>query len=425
MKRVLIVEDDPFVAGHYRGELADAGFVVDVAAAGDAAMEMFNNQRPDLVLLDLMLPNMNGLEVLERIRSTADSHDLPVLVFTNAYLGDMVQQAWELGANLVLTKTGHTPKQIVHLIKDALKEPRSGNLTPGIQASPQESTSEQAAWFRAKFFQGSPRTRFALKRTLRALATDPTDQGYVQQLYEKTRPFAFLDALAGLQPVAHMAEALEGFLKELIDRETPITPSVLLTIAQAIETLGFLVENHEVVALHRLPGSARILIVDDDAFVGQAVSAALERVKLKAVCVDSPREALRQLAKDPFDLIFLDIEMPETNGYELCSILRGDPTHRRTPIIFLTMHADHEHRIECSRRGGDGYISKPFLYMELAVKTLSLLMRGPWENVGSVRRFTGEAAGHNGETEAAPGSELITAGEANIHGHSPMKESTP
>jgi PleD family two-component response regulator len=214
-------------------------------------------------------------------------------------------------------------------------------------------------------------------------------------------------ALAGLQPVAHMAEALEGFLKELIDKDAPITPSVLLTIAQAIETLDFLVENHEVVALHRPLSTTRILVVDDDAFVSQAVCAALDKVKLKAVCVDNPGEALRRLAGDPFDLIFLDIEMPETNGYGLCSILRGAPTHQEVPIIFLTMHDDHGHRVESTRCGGDDFISKPFLYMELAVKTLSLVMRGPWVNVGCVRRFTGKAPGSSGETDVASESVAI------------------
>ncbi len=414
MKRVLIVEDDPFVAGLYRSELTEAGFVVDVASAGDSAMEMFNYQRPDLVLLDLMLPNIDGLEVLERIRSIADSCDLPVLVFTNAYLGGMVQQAWEFGANLVLTKTGHTPKQIIQLIKDALKEPRRRGPTPGIQAAPQESTSGQSAWFRTRFFQAAPRTRFALKRTLRALATDPTNHENIHQLYAKAHPFASMAALAGLHPVAHMAEAFEGFLKELVDKDAPITPSVLLTIAQAIETLDFLVENHEVAALHR-PCLARILVVDDDAFVGQAVCAALEKVNLKAVCVDGPSSALERLVGDHFDLILLDIEMPEVNGYELCTILRSAPAYQGTPIVFLSMHDDHGHRVESTRCGGDDFISKPFLYMELAVKALSLVMRGPWENVGRVKRFAGQDPGSNGKTDAASESEaILPAGEPSM-----------
>ena len=413
MKRVLIIEDDPFVAGLYRSELTEAGFVVDVAAAGDAAMGMFNDQRPDLVLLDLMLPETNGLEVLERIRSTADSRDLPVVVFTNAFLGGMVQQAWELGANLVLTKTGHTPKQIIQLIKDALQEPRRRDLTPGIHAPP-ESTSDQTAWFRARFFQAASRTRFALERTLRALATDPTNRENIHQLYAKAHPFTSMAALAGLHPVVHMAEAFEGFLKELVDKDVPITPSVLLTIAQAIETLDFLVENHEVAALHR-PSLARVLVVDDDAFVGQAVSAALERVNLKAVCVDSSASALERLVGDHFDLILLDIEMPEVNGYELCTILRSAPAYQGTPIVFLSVHDDHGHRVESTRCGGDDFISKPFLYMELAVKALSLVMRGQWGSVGRVKRFAGQDPGSNGKTDAAAESEaILSAGEPSM-----------
>lgn len=123
MKRILIIEDDPLIADVYRNKLCANGFAVDVADDGASGLDFFRNRKADLVLLDLMLPQVNGLEVLKAIRAQFGPQDLPVLVFTNAFLGGMVQQAWEAGANQVLTKATTTPKMIIDMIKNALNNP--------------------------------------------------------------------------------------------------------------------------------------------------------------------------------------------------------------------------------------------------------------------------------------------------------------
>jgi DNA-binding response OmpR family regulator len=99
MKRILIIEDDPLVAEVYRNRLRNEGFAVEVAVDGPAGLESFNRCRPDLVFLDLMLPRLRGVELLKTIRAHFSPRELPVFVFTNAYLGGIMQQAWEAGAN--------------------------------------------------------------------------------------------------------------------------------------------------------------------------------------------------------------------------------------------------------------------------------------------------------------------------------------
>jgi DNA-binding response OmpR family regulator len=86
------------------------------------------------------------------------------------------------------------------------------------------------------------------------------------------------------------------------------------------------------------------------------------------------------LEQGHFDLIISDIEMPTADGYSLCTILRGVPTYEQIPIIFLSQHTDSDHRKESFVRGGNDFISKPFLYMELAVKALSFVMRSTADN---------------------------------------------
>jgi DNA-binding response OmpR family regulator len=125
------------------------------------------------------------------------------------------------------------------------------------------------------------------------------------------------------------------------------------------------------------PSAARILVVDDDEFTRRAVGRALARVNLKIICADSPVQALKRRTGRRFDLIILDIELPDASGFDLCSRFRAMPTCRDTPIIFLSVHKDHQDRTESALRGGNDYITKPFLYMELATKALSFLLSGP------------------------------------------------
>jgi DNA-binding response OmpR family regulator len=211
------------------------------------------------------------------------------------------------------------------------------------------------------------------------LANDPGNRSCLAKLYARVRSLGAAAAVAGLQPAARMAEALEGLLRVLSEKNYAVNVSVLLTITQAIDTLEYLANNSDAV-VDRDPSQARILVVDDDEFVRCAVHSALEKVNLKAICLDNPVSVLQGRAGDRFDLIFLDIEMPTSDGFSFCSILRSAPAYQKTPIIFLSMHTDEEHRRESFVHGGNDFISKPFLYMELAVKALSFVMRGSWDN---------------------------------------------
>src|SRR2546428_3793613 len=111
MKKILIIEDDQIVANIYRNKFSIEGFQVEVALDGHLGLEMVRSFRPDAVILDLMLPKVTGLELMKKIRSEPDFERLPIIVFSNTYLTDMVQQAWKAGATQCLSKANCTPKQ--------------------------------------------------------------------------------------------------------------------------------------------------------------------------------------------------------------------------------------------------------------------------------------------------------------------------
>ena len=85
--------------------------------------------------------------------------------------------------------------------------------------------------------------------------------------------------------------------------------------------------------------------------------------------------ALKLLAKHEFDLIFLDVEMPGMDGFELCAQIRGLALHTGTPVIFLTGHSSSENRMHSSMSGGNEFVGKPFIVGDLTVKALTLFIK--------------------------------------------------
>lgn len=120
MKRVLLVEDDLIISRIYQGLLRKAGCEVIAAGDGEMALQALSQGQPDLVLLDLMLPKINGVEVLKHIRSTASIRDVPVIVFTNASMGALLDEAMRIGATQFVIKAQTTPKQMVEIVQGYL-----------------------------------------------------------------------------------------------------------------------------------------------------------------------------------------------------------------------------------------------------------------------------------------------------------------
>jgi CheY-like chemotaxis protein len=113
MKTVLIIDDNPVITNIYRGKLTAGGLHTEIAKDGEEGLEMLDRCRPDVVLLDLMLPKVSGMDVLKGIRGRPEYKTLPVVVFSNSYTTDVVRQAWDFGATDVLQKSSTTPQNVV------------------------------------------------------------------------------------------------------------------------------------------------------------------------------------------------------------------------------------------------------------------------------------------------------------------------
>ena len=90
---------------------------------------------------------------------------------------------------------------------------------------------------------------------------------------------------------------------------------------------------------------------------------------------EDPVEALEWLSRQAFDLVILDVEMPVMKGFELCRQMRKLPGYAQVPVIFVTALSGFESRKSAAMSGGNDFIAKPFLFLELTVKALIHLVR--------------------------------------------------
>jgi len=110
--RVLFIEDDPAVAEMYRTKLELDGYAVQSAPDGETALRLAANSPPDIVFLDIGLPKMDGLAVLERLRADDRTRSLPVVILSNFSEAELVQRGLKLGALDYLIKSHTTPAQV-------------------------------------------------------------------------------------------------------------------------------------------------------------------------------------------------------------------------------------------------------------------------------------------------------------------------
>ncbi len=119
--RVLFVEDDPSVAQMYKLKLELDGYQVTVASDGEQALEMATSSPPDIVFLDIRLPKMDGLAVLEKLRETDNTKQVPVVILSNYSERELVERGLKLGALEYLIKSQTTPAKLAGGVESWLK----------------------------------------------------------------------------------------------------------------------------------------------------------------------------------------------------------------------------------------------------------------------------------------------------------------
>ena len=120
MNTVLLIEDDPLLIKMYTTKFQSEGFTVLAAQDGQAGLDTALKHKPNVILLDVMMPKLSGIEVLTKLKQSEVTKDTPVLVFSNLSQEDQAKEVLALGAKEYLVKANLTPGEVVQKVKQYL-----------------------------------------------------------------------------------------------------------------------------------------------------------------------------------------------------------------------------------------------------------------------------------------------------------------
>jgi DNA-binding response OmpR family regulator len=122
MTKIAIVEDDEAISQMYRIKFEAEGFTVETAANGKLGLELAKEMRPDIMLLDLMMPIMDGEEMLAKMRKADWGKKIKVIILTNRGEQEIPETVRNAGIEALILKAAMTPRQVAELVKQKLKD---------------------------------------------------------------------------------------------------------------------------------------------------------------------------------------------------------------------------------------------------------------------------------------------------------------
>jgi len=232
-----------------------------------------------------------------------------------------------------------------------------------------------------EFFASAP-GNFMWLRTVLSEVNRTTDEAkrakLLLELSEEVRPAKVACLVPSLKAYWLLSFALEGFLRQLSRKAPEVTTSALLTVEGALDMLEQLSVGGVRPDLANNP-PIRLLAVDDDAVCLRAMSFALKKVFPEPELAPEGKTALGLVEQNLYDVIFMDVDMPGMDGFEVCKKIRESKLNKATPVVFVTRHSDFDSRAKSVVVGGQDLIGKPYLPSEITVKTLMITLRARLE----------------------------------------------
>ncbi|HAV64495.1 MAG TPA: hypothetical protein DCY13_19270 [Verrucomicrobiales bacterium] len=399
MKKILIIEDDPIIGKLYHAQFEKAGFQVELAADGQEGFYRVQEGRFDGILLDLMLPNMSGLDILRKIRAQKTFQRLVVVVFTNSFLSEMFDAANEAGANRIFHKSNLTPKDLIEVVNQELflaKKADDGSGGDGDAGEDSRPGRPSSTTYRQElietFLKRAPDAIAALENANNEFAEasgKAESANRLQELYRKLHAFSGVAGLAGLKRLGELCSSLEALLVEMHENVGANTMSTRRTVTRSIEFL-----KKQFPSLAALPETAdqaaRVLVVDDEAMARRAATFALDLGGFEVATHEDARASMELLSKRGFHLVVLDETMPGLTGSQMIARMRQGPPNQKTPAILVLGRAEFEARAGERLPTNLDFVSRPYPFAELAVKALVLLLAHQVVDIKPLKMVEGE-----------------------------------
>jgi CheY-like chemotaxis protein len=363
---LLIIEDDAKFARIMVDMAREKGFKVVVADRGDTGLALANELRPDAITLDIQLPVMDGWSVLATLKKNPRTRHIPVHVIS---INERSPRASTLGAFAYLEKpvSKEALESAFSHLQAFLKREMRVLLLVEDEAPVREELQTLLAEAGAVEVVAVPDAERAVaaldETTFDCLVVDLVLAGsdgfrFVEEVKTQAR---FSDIPLIVYTGKDLSDAEEARLKKHAQSIiTKGTPDAMERLRDETELfLHLAAENAEGGSeLDALRGK-RVLVVDDDMRNIYAISSLLEARGVDVSFAENGKSAIEELAKEPFDLVLMDVMMPEMDGYETMQAIRADARFAKVPIIAVTAKALKEDRDRCFAAGASDYLPKP------------------------------------------------------------------
>jgi DNA-binding response OmpR family regulator len=458
--RLLAVDDETFSRFALANSLKRGLSEPDVADNGKSALALAGKNTYDLIVLDVQMPDMDGFELCSKIHECAANASTPVIFVTSMRDFDARANSILCGGRDLIAKPFLTFELCVKALTLVARERLRGRGRPedapatipekAAAAAPlPEAASASVAQVEAlKKIEAAPPAES--KRLPRVPTTVPdrsksvvpvgpaatfftqalaqidkvqnlvelamvtpdhrVQQEMITDLFLGVHSLAVIAEEAGQPSIAMTAAALEGLLKKLLQDTANLSASTLQTIATAAALLQELCVSQSDPQLALSP-PIKALTVDDDPVALRALSNALQRTFSKPENGTDGKSALALAADKHFDVIFLDVQMPDLDGFEVCSRIREASANRQTPIVFLSGRDATNAESKSKACGGNGFLTKPSLASELNLTALTYALRGRLRNTAPLAPPVPTPA-----AATAPVPVELTEAEAASHG---------
>jgi CheY-like chemotaxis protein len=264
------------------------------------------------------------------------------------------------------------------LLKGAVVENAAGPST-----APETNPAGMPPPGPARLFIAQARTQagalLELVELIQQTADETAQKEMMTDLYLRVHSLAAGAEACRQHSLSQIACALEGHLKKLLNQTGSPGTSTLQTVAG---TLGLIQElcEREPEQGRATAAPIRVLAVDDDPIARRFMTNALQLKFLQPQSAADGMTAVELATRQPFDVIFLDVQMPDMDGFAVCKQIRETTANRRTPVVFVTSQDDPAMKERAQQCGGSDYISKPYICSELTLKTITFAFRNRLSN---------------------------------------------
>lgn len=356
MKRVLVVDDDQFVLKVYQSKFESEGIRAEVAADPASALEHVRRSPPDLILLDLMLPGMNGVELLGQIRSIPGAGAVPVIVFTHSYDSSLIEQAKVAGADVCLNKNNVSPNRLMEMVRHSLAQGRRQTLGAAPGNSPDEATGPDSKAklprpgkgndlqfvrgdLRARMIHQSEKAESHLRELVQAFTSAPDGNlrmgalaqinGYLGDVIHDAVDADLFELIMMGRALARMAVDLGQHPEEISHGTFRTFGSAIITVANLYRRIASAPTEHE------LPGLAVVALPNQQA--GRLIADAFVEIGFPAVCFSDSQAAVDFISANPANVVVSPEKWESGTGAEFflkCSRVDG----RRTMCALYLSH---------------------------------------------------------------------------------------